>query len=94
MRMFHALVALALAALAEPALAATQMSCGSHLVKVGDSKSEVEAKCGQPDYREVVSGDNETKQEVWVYRMGSTRFARTLTFVGFRLDYITIENYR
>jgi len=85
---------LMLAALAGPAQAASQMSCGSHLIKIGDSKSEVEAKCGKPDHREVVSGDNETRQEIWVYRMGSTQFARTLTFVGFRLDHITIETYR
>jgi len=74
--------------------AASQMRCGSQLIKIGDTKSAVEAKCGQPDYREVVSGANDMKQEVWVYRMGSTQFARTLTFVGFYLDNIEVETYR
>ncbi len=43
--------------------ASSQMNCGSALVKLGDGKTEVLAKCGEPDYREVVSGDNDSKRE-------------------------------
>lgn len=74
--------------------ASSQMNCGSALVKLGDGKTEVLAKCGEPDYREVVSGDNDSKREVWVYRFGSSQFAHTLTFTGFRLDDIVVETYR
>jgi hypothetical protein len=74
--------------------AASQMNCGSALVKLGDGKTEVLAKCGEPDYREIVSGGYEDKREIWVYRFGSTKFAHTLTFTGFRLDDIVVETYR
>ncbi|MCW8845024.1 MAG: DUF2845 domain-containing protein [Gammaproteobacteria bacterium] len=74
--------------------AASQMSCGSALVKLGDGKTEVLAKCGEPDYREVVSGSNDSKREIWVYRFGTSRLVHTLTFTGFRLDDIVVESYR
>jgi hypothetical protein len=77
-----------------PGLAASQMNCGSALVKLGDGKTEVLAKCGEPDYREVVSGNDESKREIWVYRFGSSKFTHTLTFTGFRLDDIVVETYR
>lgn len=74
--------------------ATSQMNCGSALVKIGDGKTEVLAKCGEPDYREVVSGDNDSKREIWVYRFGTSQFVHTLTFTGFRLDDIVVETYR
>ena len=73
---------------------ASQMHCGSSLVKVGDGKVEVLDKCGEPDYREVVSGNHETKREIWVYRFSSSKFVHTLTFSGYQLDDITVESYR
>jgi hypothetical protein len=80
--------------LATPALAGSQMRCGSRIIKLNDTKAEVIEKCGEPDYREVVSGADETKREVWVYKGSSTEFARTLTFVGFRLQDVRVETYR
>lgn len=74
--------------------ASSQMHCGSALVKTGDGKTEVLAKCGEPDYREVVSGDNDSKREIWVYRFGTRQFVHTLTFTGFYLDDIVVETYR
>lgn len=73
---------------------AGQMHCGSGLVKVGDGKLEVLDKCGEPDYREVVSGNDEAKREIWVYQFSSGKFVHTLTFTGYHLDDITVESYR
>ncbi len=74
--------------------AGDQMRCGSRIIKLNDSKTTVLSKCGEPDYREVVSGSDSTKREVWVYQKSSTEFVRTLTFVGFRLQDIRVETYR
>lgn len=73
---------------------ASQMHCGSRLVKVGDGKAEILDRCGEPDYREVVSGNDEVKREIWVYRFSSAKFVHTLTFSGYHLDDITVESYR
>ena len=85
---------LALALLPDPVAAGNQMRCGSRIIKLNDSKTTVLSKCGEPDYREVVSGSDSTKREVWVYEKSSTEFVRTLTFVGFRQQDITVETYR
>jgi hypothetical protein len=74
--------------------AGDQMRCGSRIIKLNDTKTTVLSKCGEPDYREVVSGSDSTKREVWVYQMSSTEFVRTLTFVGFRLQDISVETHR
>ncbi len=73
---------------------ASQMHCGSRLVKVGDGKADILDRCGEPDYREVVSGNDEVKREIWVYRFSSAKFVHTLTFSGYHLDDITVESYR
>lgn len=73
---------------------ASQMHCGSGLVKVGDGKVQVLDRCGEPDYREVVSGNDEVKREIWVYQFSSSKFVHTLTFTGYHLDEITVESYR
>ena len=70
------------------------MHCGSRLVKVGDGKAEILDRCGEPDYREVVSGNDEAKREIWVYRFSSVKFVHTLTFTGYHLADITVESYR
>ncbi|MCJ7558361.1 MAG: DUF2845 domain-containing protein [Gammaproteobacteria bacterium] len=85
---------LGLLLMASTSHAASEMNCGSALVKLGDGKTEVLAKCGEPDYREVISGGNDSKREIWVYRFGTSRFVHTLTFTGFRLDDIVVESYR
>lgn len=76
------------------AWAPSDMRCGNRIIQVGDTKVEVKSKCGEPDHREVVSGADEAKREVWVYRMGTTTYARTLTFTGIRLTDIRIETFR
>jgi hypothetical protein len=54
--------------------------CGSHLVSVGDSKSEVQAKCGKPSSKE-----GRSKAEEWTYDSGPQSFVQILTFRGSRL---------
>ena len=61
---------LLLLVLAAPAEA---LRCGSRLVQVGDFKFEVQKKCGEPRYNEIIGytlnrrGDREEKVEQWVY---------------------------
>ena len=89
-----AALAVALLLLPAPLNAGDQMRCGNRIIKLNDSKTTVLSKCGEPDYREVVSGSDSTKREIWVYQKSSTEFVRTLTFVGFRLQDVNVETYR
>ena len=41
--------------------------CGQDFVRIGDSKWDVIAKCGEPLHTEVVSGNNQKKKELLVY---------------------------
>lgn len=72
-----------------PQMASADVSfkCKNEFVRVGDSKYVVLARCGDPEYREVVSGDAETKVEEWVYDSRSGR-KRILRFRGGRLAHI------
>lgn len=54
--------------------------CGGRLVSEGDSKAEVEAKCGEP-----ASKETRSKGEEWVYDFGPRSLVRILTFRGGRL---------
>ena len=85
---------------AEPA----QRECGEQLVSVGDSKTDVLAKCGEPtlkdshveEIRERL-GDTERKVfvtvEEWTYNLGPTRFVRILTFRNSTLTDIRTGGY-
>jgi hypothetical protein len=73
------------------------LRCGSKLVSEGDRAFEVERKCGEPDYRDLVGytggvyGNRELVIEEWVY--GPTNgMLSILTFQGNRL--IRIETKR
>lgn len=65
---------------------AENMRCGTALVVPGDSKLRVLDKCGEPDFRETVSGANERRVEQWFYRSGTQRFTRVVTFRGTRIE--------
>ena len=59
----------------------SNFKCNNQFVTLGDSKALVFLKCGEPLFREQVSGDNEVKIEEWTYRpRGNRTFLRILTF--------------
>jgi len=73
------------------------LRCGNKLINEGDRAFEVERKCGEPDYRDLVGytggnyGDRELVIEEWVY--GPTNgMLSILTFQGNRL--VRIETKR
>ena len=72
-------------ALAGSAMADSNFRCGQKLVSVGDDKLTVYEKCGEPKFKDVVSGSDERRVEVWYYRRGIQQFTRVLTFVGTKL---------
>jgi len=86
------LFGLALALLASRAEADT-LRCGSQLISVGDRKSEVLGKCGEPRSQDLVgyqrSFDRRTEVQIeeWVYPQ-SGGMVQYLRFVGGRLESI------
>lgn len=87
-------LSLTLALLCSAALAqAETLRCGSQLVSVGDRSFEVQQKCGEPAYRDLVGytlGANERREmkiEEWIYGP-SNGMLTILTFEGNRLSRI------
>ena len=81
-----------------------QRECSEQLVSVGDSKTDVLAKCGEPslkdshveEFREKLDGTERNvfvTVEEWTYNLGPTRFVRILTFRNSRLTDIKTGNY-
>jgi Protein of unknown function (DUF2845) len=81
-----------------------QRECTEQLVSVGDSKTDVLARCGEPSLKDSHAeetreklGDMERKVfatvEEWTYNLGPTRFVRILTFRNSRLTDIRTGNY-
>ncbi|MES2818622.1 MAG: DUF2845 domain-containing protein [Pseudomonadota bacterium] len=76
---------------------ADTLRCGSQLISVGDRAFEVQQKCGEPRFRDLVGynlGPNERREspiEEWVYGPDNGML-RILTFEGSRL--IRIESQR
>jgi hypothetical protein len=60
------------------------MRCGSRLVSIGDSKSKVLAKCGNPTTVDKGFGG----YEVWIYNFGRNRQMKKLQFNRDRLEII------
>lgn len=84
--------------LAFGSIEAGTLRCGSKLVNAGDRAFEVERKCGQPTYRELVGytgnyhhGGRELVIEEWVYGPRNGMLS-ILTFQGNRL--VRIETKR
>ena len=63
---------------------AEAMRCGSRLVSVGDTKSKVIAKCGNPTTVDKSFGG----YEVWIYNFGSSRQMKRLQFNRDRLEIV------
>ncbi|AMB87158.1 hypothetical protein AWM79_18360 [Pseudomonas agarici] len=72
---------------------AGSLRCASHLISIGDRKSEVLDKCGEPLSRDVVGYQRsvdrrvEVQIEEWVYPQ-SGGMVQYLRFVGGRLERI------
>lgn len=78
--------------LAKQAMAGDTVSnfrCNNKFVTLGDSKAVVFIRCGEPLFRETVSGNNRDKVEEWTYRpKGNRSFLRILTFTRGKLTRI------
>ena len=72
-------------------MATGSMRCGTTLVKTGDTKPQVEKKCGEPDFREIISGSEERRIEQWYYARGQGQFPRVLTFRGITLVDVEVK---
>ncbi len=74
-----------LACLALPAAAGDHLRCGNTFIRNGDSKYEVIKHCGEPVFRDRISGEDADAIEQWVYEMSWSRFPRMITFVAGRV---------
>ena len=72
---------------------ADTLRCGSYLIRVGDTKVDVIRRCGEPFFREVISGANERNEEQWFYVPASTQFQRIVTFRGTRVIRIEVKTW-
>jgi hypothetical protein len=76
-----------------PALAqrmVTSVRCGTKIVKVGDTKDQVLAKCGAPTTK---SPGRRGGGAVWYYNAGSGRFTGIAKFTGPNLTIIELGDY-
>lgn len=87
------------ALIAGPALAAeeTGFYCKERLVKINESRAEVELKCDPPTSRdrriETTPGLRVVTVDEWFYNFGPQRFVRTLTFENGKLVRIEVGDY-
>jgi hypothetical protein len=66
---------------------AGSLECTNGIVNVGDSKSDVLEKCGEPTRKEGFQG------YLWVFDFGSSDFLYYLTFYQDRLERIQTGGY-
>ena len=59
--------------------------CGNLLVAPGATTLEVLSKCGEPDFRERISGDDDALEEVWIYENAAEGSQKLLHFTGVTL---------
>ena len=69
----------------------TDMRCGQYLVRGGDTKVDVIRRCGEPYFRQLISGADERTVEQWYYIPARTQFQRIVTIRGTRVERIEIE---
>lgn len=65
----------------------SSLGCSDGIVNVGDSKSDVLEKCGEPTRKEGF------QEYVWVYDFGSSNLVYYLTFSRDRLERIQTGGY-
>jgi len=66
---------------------ASSLGCSDGIVNVGDSKSDVLEKCGEPTRKEGF------QEHLWIYDFGSSNFVYYLTFSRDRLERIQTGGY-
>lgn len=78
--------------------------CSEQVLSIGDSKTDVLVKCGEPSLKDSHVEEIRKKQdgtehkvfvtvEEWTYNLGPTRFVRILTFRNSKLADIRTGNY-
>jgi hypothetical protein len=79
-----------------PVAHADCLRCGEQMVCERDSKADIIAKCGPPDYSDLTSVVESygvtSKIEVFYYNCGEGRYVHTLTFRGSTLIKIRATN--
>lgn len=63
----------------------SSMRCGDLLVLPGASKLDVVSRCGEPDWRERISGADDALEEVWIYDLPEKNAQKLLHFEGVTL---------
>lgn len=71
-------------------LETSAMRCADVLVTSGASKLDVLTQCGEPDFRERISGANQPSEEIWIYADTGRNVQRLLHFAGVEL--VSIRN--
>jgi len=66
---------------------ADALGCRDGIVNIGDSKSDVLEKCGEPTRKEGF------QEYLWIYDFGSSTLVYHLTFTGERLERIQTGGY-
>jgi hypothetical protein len=62
------------------------MQCGESIVLIGDTKPEVQSKCGDPSA-------TEERDRVWIYNLGPTDFVYYITFTEDVVERIQVDGY-
>jgi len=81
----HLFVALCALLAAEVALAGDHLRCGNTFIRHGDAKYQVLKACGEPVFKDRISGADVEAIEQWVYETSWSRFPRMVTFVAGRV---------
>ena len=79
----HLMILLAFCVIPGDALATGAMRCGQWVISSGDSIVTVISRCGEPLYKEVISGGEGSRGqrvEQWTYSQGPNRFIKILEF--------------
>ena len=63
------------------------LECTDGIVNIGNSRSTVLEKCGEPTKKEG------PREYLWIYNFGSSSFVYYLTFTGDRLERIQTGGY-
>ena len=64
----------------------SSIQCGRGIIKTGNTKTEVRAKCGEPT-------SEESGGRIWVYDRGPHELIKYLTFRGIKLMRIQVGDY-
>lgn len=90
--------------LALPIRASETLRCGTRLVTMESSQTQILAACGEPAQKRVgvqrnylrnkkgyITGEIQTETEVWIYERGPNQFRALLSFEGGKLKSMDFE---